>query len=136
MELKVQEAENQGTKVPLTAPIAYPEPTPSGSGKSYPKAKGKSKGKPYSKGHSNASASQAWQGVLDEAVEEYQLIHEEEIIRDMMATPDVSHLENHPDVSHLETRMLHMENALSQVIAHLERLNMQGSGAKRSEAQG
>jgi len=121
VEMKVERAELTGTQVPLTTAIENTEPPVMGSGNPYPKSKAKAQAKGHGKGATESARE------LEHAIEDYHLVMEEEAIINAAMTS--------ADVSHLETRMLHMENALSQVIAHLERLNVQNPQSTSSESK-
>ena len=107
--LKVERAELEGSTLPLTQNIQAPQPKTAtkGSGKSYPKTTPKAKAKMASAPVAANIPQEEW--VTDP--EDFMLVQQE--------------LEaEYPDVQHLESRMLHMENALSQVIAHLEKITV------------
>ena len=128
VEMKVERAELTGIRVPLTEPIVLPEPPASSvHGNTYPKAKGHPKAKAVAKSTAQPINDQVWQEVRDQAAEEYQWIHEEDMLNAMIEAPDVSHL---------ETRMLNMENALSQVISQLERLTTLSPPSSQNVNQG
>lgn len=77
-------------------------PTGKGSGEAYPKSKAKA------------------QPVELPSVEE--LLDPSELLEDMESIEIIP--AQSPDVSHLEQRMLHLENALSRVIHHLEEMSV------------
>lgn len=104
-ELKIERAELEGTTIPLTQMIEEPRP----------KAATKASGKPYPK---PKAKSMAMGSTIIEPMPETEWVRDPE---DFMLVQQELAAE-YPDVQHLETRMLHMENALTQVIAHLEKI--------------
>eukprot|EP00435_Cladocopium_sp_Y103_P071080 s884_g36.t1 len=108
VKLMIERAELTGTQVPVNKGITITE-----------KPVTKAKAKPFAKKLANpsqqaAAAASVWD-LEDET--EFKIFQEEEFDGGMSVTgPEVSH----PDVSHLETRMLNVENALTQILGMLE----------------
>eukprot|EP00435_Cladocopium_sp_Y103_P054909 s628_g18.t1 len=108
VKLMIERAELTGTQVPVNKGITITE-----------KPMTKAKAKPFAKKLANpsqqaAAAASVWD-LEDET--EFEIFQEEEFDGGMSVTgPEVSH----PDVSHLETRMLNVENALTQILGMLE----------------
>lgn len=106
VELMIERAELTGQPVLVTPSpqVTKPKnvPTGKGSGKAYPKSKAKA------------------QPVELPSVEE--LLDPSELLEDMESIEIIP--AQSPDVSHLEQRMLHLENALSRVIHHLEEMSV------------
>ena len=89
-----------------------------GRGKSSPKTKAKAKSRANTPIANDTLGDQGW----DMEPEDFMLIRSEEFA-------------DQPEIQHLETRMLHMENALSQVIAHLEKISVNMETAAASETK-
>ena len=101
----------EGKSVALTQEIKepYPKVATGGSGKS------SQKGKPKAK--SMAPGAKSSQGpIMDQ--EEWPVDPEDFMLVQQELAAE------YPDIQHLESRMLNMENALTKVIAHLEKITV------------
>ncbi len=101
----------EGKAVAFTQEIKEPNPkvTTTGSGKSSQKGQPKAKAKSQEAKGSQGPIMDPQDWLPDP--EDFMLVQQE------MAA-------EYPDIQHLESRMLNMENALSQVISHLEKITV------------
>ena len=108
----------EGSLVELTQNIETPNPKSSskGYGKQSPKTKAKAKARSTLPAVDTPVVDPGW----DMDPEDFMLVRTEEFA-------------DQPDIQHLESRMLNMENALTQVIAHLEKITVNMDAAAPSK---
>ena len=122
VELKVEEAERWNHRVPVTASLKDQSNTEVNKTKGYAKAKIKAKSQIQKPTRADMDAAtreelEQWEAMEALGIEEEEWGLEEILVREGEPTKQEC-LE--ADVQSLQTRLLHMENMLQQVVSHIQ----------------